>query len=96
MKILDADERERFFIPASVRITVGRGPENDIRINNPRVSVRHCTLVSDDTKVFLEDLASVHGVVVNDQRVQGRRLQLTDGDVITVGDARLQYWSLVP
>jgi pSer/pThr/pTyr-binding forkhead associated (FHA) protein len=93
IKSLDTDERERYFIPANVRITVGRAPENDIAINDTLLSWRHCSFVSEKAVVYLEDLGSTNRTIVNDEPVNGRRI-LVDKDIICLGHTRFEYRSL--
>lgn len=94
VKVLSGEQRERFFIPANARITIGRGKENYIDVNEPGASRRHCGLASDERNAYLEDYGSTSGVLVNGQRQSGRGVALADGDIITIGATELQYWRL--
>ena len=76
------------------RYTIGRLPDNDIRIDNPAVSGHHSLIINILNDSFLEDLNSTNGVLVNGNRVQSSALH--DGDRIVVtevapldGQARL-------
>src|SRR5437016_13331049 len=46
-------------------ITIGRGPDNTIVINNPSVSARHAHLQLAGETYRLKDLGSTHGTNVN-------------------------------
>lgn len=93
VKILDTEERERYFIPANIRITLGRMPGNDIIVNDQMLSSKHCAFASDDRAVYIEDLGSTNRTLVNDAPVAGR-VMLADADIIRVGKTRLEYRSL--
>lgn len=42
-------------------ITIGRGPKNDIVLNNPTVSREHATLEVTDGRILITDLGSSSG-----------------------------------
>jgi len=71
------------------RCTVGRLPDNDIRIDHPTVSGHHAVLVNILDDSFLEDLDSTNGTYVNGRLVRKHVLQ--DGDVVTVGRHQLRF-----
>jgi diguanylate cyclase (GGDEF)-like protein len=63
---------------------VGRGPEADIPVDEPRVSRKHALFrVSEEGLVFVEDQGSSNGTFVNKERVQVRELK--DGDRVQIG-----------
>ena len=51
------------------RYTIGRLPDNDIRIDNPAVSGHHSLIINILNDSFLEDLNSTNGTYVNGKRV---------------------------
>lgn len=71
------------------RYTVGRLPDNDIRIDNAAVSGHHCLLINILNDSFLEDLNSTNGTYVNGTLIKKHALQ--HSDVITVGRHQLRY-----
>jgi pSer/pThr/pTyr-binding forkhead associated (FHA) protein len=72
---------------AKDRILVGRSAESDVRINHVGVSRSHAAIVSRGGGVFVEDLESSNGTVVNGKRV--RSTQLRNGDVVEIGSFAL-------
>lgn len=64
-------------------ITIGRSPENDLHIDNLAVSTRHAKIYREEGKLIVEDLNSLNGTFVNNQRVQ--RTSLKHGDTVLVG-----------
>jgi pSer/pThr/pTyr-binding forkhead associated (FHA) protein len=71
------------------RYTVGRLPDNDVRIDNPTVSGHHSLIINILNDSFLEDLNSTNGTYVNGKLIKKHALQ--NGDVITVGRHQLRY-----
>lgn len=71
------------------RYTVGRLPDNDIRIDNAAVSGHHSLLINILNDSFLEDLNSTNGTYVNGKLIKKHALQ--HGDVITIGHHQLRY-----
>jgi len=71
------------------RYTIGRLPDNDIRIDNPAVSGHHSLVINILNDSFLEDLSSTNGTYVNGKLIKKHALQ--HGDVITVGHHQLRF-----
>ena len=71
------------------RYTVGRLPDNDIRIDNAAVSGHHALIINILNDSFLEDLNSANGTYVNGKIIKKHALQ--DDDVITVGHHTLRF-----
>ncbi len=71
------------------RYTIGRLPDNDIRIDNPAVSGHHSLIINILNDSFLEDLNSTNGTYVNGKLIKKHALQ--HGDVITVGHHQLRF-----
>jgi pSer/pThr/pTyr-binding forkhead associated (FHA) protein len=71
------------------RYTVGRLPDNDIRIDNPAVSGHHSLIINILNDSFLEDLNSTNGTYVNGKLIKKHALQ--HADVITVGHHQLRF-----
>jgi FHA domain-containing protein len=68
---------------------LGRGTDADIRLPDTGVSRKHVDVQLEDGTVFVEDLGSTNGTLVNGRRV-GRQ-ELADGDVIRIGHSVLVY-----
>jgi pSer/pThr/pTyr-binding forkhead associated (FHA) protein len=71
------------------RYTIGRLPDNDIRIDNAAVSGHHALIINILDDSFLEDLNSTNGTYVNGKIVKKHALQ--HGDVVTVGHHALRF-----
>ena len=71
------------------RYTIGRLPDNDVRVDNSAVSGHHSLIINILNDSFLEDLNSTNGTYVNGKLVKKHALQ--HGDVITIGQHQLRY-----
>ncbi|MEJ2602001.1 MAG: FHA domain-containing protein [Gammaproteobacteria bacterium] len=71
------------------RYTVGRLPDNDVRIDNPAVSGHHSLIINILNDSFLEDLNSTNGTYVNGKLIRKHALQ--HGDTITIGHHQLRF-----
>ena len=71
------------------RYTIGRLPDNDIRIDNGAVSGHHSLIINILNDSFLEDLNSTNGTYVNGRLIKKHALQ--HGDVVTVGHHQLRF-----
>ena len=71
------------------RYTIGRLPDNDVRIDNPAVSGHHSLIINILNDSFLEDLSSTNGTYVNGKLIKKHALQ--HGNVVTIGHHQLRY-----
>ena len=76
--VLDSAGTERRVL-AKPEMSVGRAPENDIRLDQPNISRYHAQFTSQGPRMLLSDLGSVNGTSVNGTRVRGT-IELHDGD----------------
>ena len=76
-----------FEVDARVPQVIGSGLDADLRINDPKVSPFHCRLQVRNEILFVTDLDSKSGVMVN--HVTVRENPLSFGDALTVGDTVL-------
>ncbi len=71
--------------------TFGRRAENDVRITDPYVSGHHGLIEVTDEGIFLTDLGSSNGTVVNEAKlVANMRTTITPEDVIRLGSLEFQ------
>ncbi|WP_127477763.1 FHA domain-containing protein [Sulfurivermis fontis] len=71
------------------KITLGRAPSNDVHLDDGTVSGKHAVFHVLGKEVFVEDLDSTNGTLVNGQRVHRR--QLRHGDVLRIGQHELKF-----
>ena len=82
-------EGRRHFPLSTPLIQIGRRLDNDLVIDDPRVSRQHLRLLASRGKYILHDLNSTAGTYVNGIKVQDHSLQ--PGDVINVAKVELIY-----
>jgi pSer/pThr/pTyr-binding forkhead associated (FHA) protein len=70
-------------------MSIGRAPENDLVINDQRVSRQHAQLRAVDGRFVIFDLDSTGGTILNGQPVVQHFL--TPGDVILLAGVPLVY-----
>ena len=76
---------------AKERYTIGRLPDNDVRIDNPAVSGHHSLIINILNDSFLEDLNSTNGTYVNGKLIKKHALQ--HDDLITIGHHQPKFIS---
>jgi len=69
--------------------TIGRAPENSIQLDEPSVSGRHAELALTAENVYLKDLGSTNGTLVNDRPVTD--VPLRAGDRIRFGKVEAYF-----
>lgn len=67
---------------------IGRTPECQLALDDPRVSRKHAVLRATPKGVLVEDLGSRNGVSVNGVKISGQQL-CTDGDRVTIGSQEM-------
>lgn len=70
-------------------LTIGRTAANDLTIDNLAVSGHHAKVYYEGDKFVLEDLNSLNGTFVNNQRI--RKSFLKNGDEVLIGKHTLVY-----
>src|SRR6516165_678975 len=69
-------------------LVIGRGRQTVTRLSDPRVSRVHCQVELRGSDIFIKDLNSVGGTLVNDRAVTEQLLR--PGDVIQIGETKLR------
>jgi hypothetical protein len=70
-------------------INIGRESENEIVVDDNKVSRQHAKIKLEDDKFVIYDLASTNGTFVNNQKITS--ISLNDGDEIKIGDTILVF-----
>jgi hypothetical protein len=71
------------------KISLGRSPNNDVKIESRFVSRNHCQVITTAHYCVIEDLQSQNGLTVGSRRVSVHRLQ--HGDRVQMGEHILIY-----
>jgi S-DNA-T family DNA segregation ATPase FtsK/SpoIIIE len=86
------DTGRTFSLPRGQKFMIGRGPQAQANLTDPKVSRFHCQIQVQGDKVLLFDSGSAAGTWVNGERITQQELQ--PGDVISVGETQLSFqWS---
>ena len=85
--------RDKFPVPNMGTLLIGRSPECDICLEDEDVSKLHARIHSENGCIYLEDILSAQGVIVNGRRVD-QRARLGNGDTFVIGSAtfELMIW----
>ncbi len=86
---LSEDKVVKEYVLEKTRVTIGRRASNDIHIDNLSVSGEHAVLISTADGIYIEDLHSTNGTVVNREKI--KKQLLTDGDMLRVGKHKLKF-----
>src|SRR5271169_6447376 len=70
-------------------VTIGRQPDNVLRIDNPAVSGHHAKVYSEGDHYVLEDAESFNGTYVNSVRIS--KVVLKNGDKALVGKHTIEF-----
>lgn len=71
-------------------VLLGRVDGVDLKLPHPLVSRRHAVFTLEDEKVFIEDLGSANGTVVETSEIRGRKVALELGRRIFIGPYKLR------
>ena len=75
----------------SSAITIGRGPQNDVQLENDEfASARHARVEPRRDGVWVQDRGSTNGTFVNGTRLQRPR-RLSAGDIVRVGESDFRF-----
>lgn len=74
--------------PGSEPLIIGRAADVDCQFDDGELSRRHCRLVCDGEALWIEDLGSTNGTLVNGTLVE--RTRLFDGDHVRIGQTLLK------
>lgn len=90
MAVLRDAAKDRDFPLPGPKHLIGRGPDCDIRLDDPLVSARHARVTRNGDRFSIEDLASRNGTRVNGQRID-QSTTLFSGDRIEFGGHRVTF-----
>ncbi|MEX0887350.1 MAG: ATPase, T2SS/T4P/T4SS family [Phycisphaeraceae bacterium] len=71
------------------KLTIGRHPDNRLRLNDNEVSRFHCELEASDHGYLLRDLGSRNGTKIDDELIA--EVMLQHGDTFVVGGTTFRY-----
>ena len=84
LTVKNGPQKGQVFNLPNGKITVGRGPANDITLDDPTISKHHLLLNVQNDVVTAQDLGSTNGTFINDKKVTAPT-NLRPGDTLQVG-----------
>ncbi len=91
--IRDGEAIGKSFVLNHAMLTIGRGSECNVVINDASISRSHAQVLRQGNGTYVQDLGSRNGTKVNGEPLHAPRL-LQAGDIVCVGSIRLEYMSL--
>jgi serine/threonine-protein kinase len=79
-------------LPLGRRVVIGRGDDVDLHLSDANISPRHCALEYRLSGVFVEDLQSSTGTVLDGRSLNGRGCMAPDSASLLLGGSRLQIF----
>lgn len=80
-------EGERFDLIGG--LSIGRSGEADLRIEDRYASGLHARIFTREGRVYVEDMSSTNGTLLNDSDLHGEA-EMIDGDVVRIGDTEFR------
>ena len=86
IQVIGLNRSERYELPASGEVLIGRAPECAVRIDAPELSRKHARLCIGPTSMTLEDLDSANGTRVGDAKLSpGLPVKVMPGEPVQLG-----------
>ncbi|MDR3622544.1 MAG: FHA domain-containing protein [Paludisphaera borealis] len=82
----------RMIAVAGNSFVVGRDPGSHLRLVSPHVSKRHAAVEIRGARVFLRDLGSTNGTILNGEPLRAAEAELHSQDKILIGPVRCKIW----
>lgn len=89
LEMIEGDSSGRDFPLVKTLISIGRGLDNDLVIDDPRVSRHHAQITFRHSHYLLRDQRSTNGTFVNDQPIE--TVVLASGDRVSIGGFELLF-----
>ncbi len=91
----ETGQLQEYVLNEGATVTIGRGADNEIHINERVVSRHHATIQYRCGLFVVSDAGSANGVFVNDERVS-QPYPLIDGDVIRLYMPTMKFIAILP
>lgn len=88
-RLILTDEGETYTLEVDKVFRIGRHPDNDLPLRDSQISRWHAEVRLESDHYSIIDLDSLNGTMVNDEKVQSRKLE--NGDRINIGHFKLTW-----
>ena len=72
-------------------VPLGKSPDNSIVVNDPSISEKHCAFEFEGRNIFVRNLKSRNGVILNGERIKTERASVIETDEIRIGDFMISF-----
>ncbi len=97
VRVIDGPDRGIVLeLPLGSRVLIGCGEGVDLKLNDSTISRRHCALEHRLAGVFVEDLQSSAGTILDGQRINGRGQLAAPSANLELGESRLEILRTLP
>jgi len=90
--VTEGKRRWQDFRVTNQQLVIGRDKACDIVVDDEHASSRHASVRLKEGKLFITDLDSGNGTLVNDEEIA--RAELEDDAIIKIGDTKLRFRKL--
>ena len=90
LRVVEPSELRGTTYDLADELTVGRAGGCQVTIDDSYISQLHARLFRREGQLYVEDLGSTNGTLVNGRRITGQH-PLADGDTIELGTSRLRF-----
>lgn len=77
------------FLIEKKEVTIGRGEDRDLVVQDNAVSRRHCKIVLEEDGYYIIDEGSTNGTFVDGMKIS--REKLKSGDIIQIGETKIRF-----
>ena len=94
LRILSGEKAGDVQVVRRFPFRIGRAPENDLRLEAHGVWDNHLTLEFQKSEGFILHTAPETFVAINEEQKKSARLR--NGDIVSFGSAKIQFWLAAP
>jgi len=90
--VIDGPDKGKLFTVSDGITTIGRSPDNDIRISDRTVSRHHARLLVKGDRIVIVDLNSLRGVLIDGEKAEPeRKTEISKESSVTIGNTTLSF-----
>jgi pSer/pThr/pTyr-binding forkhead associated (FHA) protein len=90
LTVLQGKETIAVYTLSGTKNIIGREMDNDVIVDDEKISRKHAIIYEDEGEYWIEDLNSKNGVFLNGKQITGRE-RLIDGYLLKLGTTILRF-----